>query len=92
MIRQVPAVVMCVAMTIVCTCSPAPKKTARNGSDPCMEAIRLRKQAERTTTEERGILEAKAAAMQDICDERRQENGEKFDEYQRRRRRHKKKK
>ncbi len=64
--------------------SCAAKKKGGQHSDPCMEAIRLRKQAEQTTTEERGILEAKAAAFQDLCDRNRTEGAKRHDEDMRR--------
>ncbi len=76
--------------TLLLSC--AAKKKGATHSDPCMEALHLRKQAKQVTTEERGILEAKAAAFQDLCDKKRVENAKRYDEDQRRYHEQKKKK
>ncbi len=60
------------------------KNTNARVQDPCMEAVRLRKEAASTSSEQRGILEAKAAAMQDICNGHRKKNADDHDESQRR--------
>jgi len=92
MARQFLLFSLGIFIVLLCACSSTRKTTTKSPSDPCMEAIRLRKQAEQSTSEDRGILEAKAAAMQDICNKRQGENARQFDESQRRHYEHKKEK
>lgn len=58
--------------------------TGKPSTDPCVEAIRLQKIAEQSSSADRGILEAKAAAYRDICDRQIRKTQEVFDDHERR--------